>query len=145
MNEPRESTAMDTKSEIATALELYKASVQSLNALWSFFSVVSLGLVGFLAGGEKLPVLTHVFVGVAFSLFSIANHIAIAHQHGVLVAAAEVLRQYTMSGASDSYKELTQALRARGLMPVRLFHIVFSVIVLIIILVICAMPGSTEA
>jgi hypothetical protein len=136
---------MDAKTEIATALELYKASVQSLNALWSFFSVVSLGLVGFLAGGEKLSVLTHVFVGVAFSLFSTANHIAIAHQHGVLVAATEALRQYTMNGASDSYKELAQALKAKGLMPVRLFHIIFSVIVLVIILVICAMPGSTDA
>ena len=118
-------TTLDHES-LKTALEVYKIAAASLKDLWTAFTVVTLGLVGFVYKSDRPPrPLALAALTLAFAGFITGNHIAVRETQRTLFASAAALRSVRdcnrMIGAEmQAYAEC--ALQPARVERVRWFH-----------------------
>lgn len=124
-------------SDLQLALEVYKIAASSLNDLWTAFSVVSLGVLGFLYKGKEMPETpaTRLFA-MAYLVFGLGNDFAIRNTQRTLVSAAVEMRN--RSGCAITWTEGQKgvcAIRPNSVNQVQTYQGGVSLLVLLGILV----------
>lgn len=92
------------------ALDLYKHSASSVDSLWTIYSGVVLGLVGYILGSKAVPGRAKVGLGVGFFVFALSNAWALWHSQATCAAAVDAI--HDLSGPNSPLKDVTSTLTA---------------------------------
>jgi hypothetical protein len=122
---------------LSSSIDLYKSATGWVNGYWTFFSSVSLAVVGLVLGGKtSLPGRGKLAVGIAFLAVALANNFALGRAAAMRVEAKEVIlasvsqSQSDTSHAARKYQELVTQLDSPSARGLRLWQGVLTLVVL---------------
>lgn len=130
-------TSIDSQSSASSALDvslketfdIYQKQSDSLHKLWVYFQVVSIAVLGYTIGSEKLiwSSWAYVFIGISYSLFAIANQWTLVLSQAELENFSNAVKM-----ASDQTPRVGRLLKVTAVSArrVKLFH-TFSALVVI--------------
>jgi hypothetical protein len=117
---------LEQLNQVKVALDIYQAQYTATDRLWSYFSTVTLGVVGFSIASDKVgkSLAECWVVAVAYLVFCIGNYMALELSQQMLVQFAELARTVARNNKLDL--PTVQSLPAAQVMY---FHIAIALMV----------------
>ena len=112
-----------TDSDLKTLLDMYNTQVSANNALWTFFSVVALGVLGFVYKGGIEPTsrAARLTMSLGFLVFAVGHQTVILRAQRLLVATVGFL-QSRAAEVPGGYRPILQAMEATPVWKMQFFH-----------------------
>jgi hypothetical protein len=114
-------------------LEAHKQLIDESNALWNFFTVIALGVVGIIYGGVKLGSVgrARLPVSLGFGVWALANMSSLTRVQALLVTlTASMNSAVTLKDTPEILKPLLKQIWVAPTWSIVLFHVVLDIIVL---------------
>jgi Zn-dependent membrane protease YugP len=112
-------------------VDLYKDANSQVLTLWSIYSAVVFGLLGFIIGGKQpVPGRGKLALGIAFAVFATANAYALFTLQTVAYSASSAIRSFVQSKSTvmpSEIQTIVQVLTASSPSYVVLFQIAITV------------------
>jgi hypothetical protein len=121
----------------AAALSALKDWNSAVAAQWNYFSVVSLGAIGFAIHmrEQNLDYTARLVAVFAFLLFAAGNHVALIRSLRIFVALARAMQKRVEGGSvsPEAYALVFTETKPHSVSSVRWFHIVNAALVAVVI------------
>src|SRR3954462_1629450 len=118
---------------LKTLLDAHKQLIDESNALWNFFTVIALGVVGIIYGGVRLGSIgrARLPVSLGFGVWAIANMASLARNQSLLVTLTVSMNSaVTLKETPEILKPFLTQIWAAPTWSVIAFHCVIDMIVL---------------
>jgi hypothetical protein len=118
---------------LKTLLDAHKQLVEESNALWNFFTVIALGIVGIIYGGVKVGSIgrARLPVSLGFGVWALANVVSLARNQDLLVTLTTSLNlAVALKDTPDVLKPFLKQVSAAPAWNIVVFHGVLDIIVL---------------
>jgi len=119
----------EPKVTLKDAFDMYQKQSDSVHKLWGYLSAVSIAVLGFTIGSEKVNWTTsaYVFIGLAYLIFAGSNLWVLRRSQQELGCISDGLKASSEKTGADAQKFLVTSVGAN---PVTLFHAASILVVL---------------